>query len=155
MALASVAAAVLALKVPPGDLGLIAFDDDAHALVPLGERVPPAEAVRRLLARSCGGRTNLHAALALGERELAARRDPRGIAVVVSDGLYTYGPDPRPLAGGFRGLHFLRTAGDRMPKGVWINPVRHVAADVASLGGGRLVPVASFEDLPRRTLELA
>ena len=76
-------------------------------------------------------------------------------AVVISDGLYTLGPDPRSLASGFGSLHVLRTNGVPLPAGVWINPVRMASEDLARLGGGRLVPVATFQELPRRMLELA
>ena len=94
-------------------------------------------------------------ALLLAHPLLAGAADPRRAAVLVSDGLFTYGPDPRPLASRFGALHVLRTAGDPMPSGVWLNPVRQAGADLATLGGGRLVPVAAFPDLPRRMLELA
>jgi hypothetical protein len=38
---------------------------------------------------------------------------------------------------------------------VWVSPRFEIAADVARLGHGRLVPVAAFSDLPRRMLDLA
>lgn len=155
MALAGVAAAVLAFKVRTGDLGVVAFDDVARDVVTLGEKVEAAEVVRRLLDRACDGKTNIEAALRAGEAQLGASKDPRRMAVLVTDGLYTSGGDPRPIAVQFPALHVLQTSGRKLPAGVWITPVRQVAADAARLGGGRLVPVDAFEQLPRRMLELA
>ena len=59
MALAAVAAAVLALKVRSGDLALVLFDGLARVAVRLGEKVPVSEVVRRMVARPCGGATDL------------------------------------------------------------------------------------------------
>lgn len=155
MALAAVAAVLLALKVRPGDLGVVAFDDLARDVVALGERIGAGELARRLLDRPCGGKTNIEAALLAGERQLAASRDPRRMAVLITDGLYTRGADPRPVAARLPALHVLHTTVEKLPAGVWITPVRQVAADAARLGRGRLVPVESFEQLPRRMLDLA
>ena len=155
MALASVAAAVLALKVRPGDLGVVAFASDAHEVVPLGEEVEPGEVVRRLLDRRCAGSTNMEAALEAGERQLARSRDPRCVAVMLGDGEFTAGGDPRPVASRYRSLHMLRTKGAVRTDRIWITPTRQAAADVARLGGGRLVRVEAFEELPRRMLDLA
>ena len=156
MALASVAAAVLALKVRPGDLGIVGFSDDARDIVLLGEQLPVEEVVRRLLDRPCLGSTNIEAALEAGERQLARTRNPRSMAVLVSDGQYTTGGDPRAVAARLERLHVLHTKADDPPRtSVWINPVRQVGPDVARLGGGSLVPVRTFEELPARMLDLA
>jgi MoxR-like ATPase len=156
MALAAVAAAVLALKVRPGDLGIVAFADDGRDVVPLGEQVTPEELVRRLLERPCRGSTNIEAALEAGERQLARSGDPRSAAVLVTDGQYTAGNDPRQVAARLDRLHVLHTrAAEPVKTTSWINPLRQVGEDVARLGGGTLVPVASFDELPQRMLDLA
>jgi MoxR-like ATPase/Mg-chelatase subunit ChlD len=156
MALASVAAAVLALKVRPGDLGVVGFADDARDVVMLGEQLPVEEVVRRLLDRPCLGATNIEAALEAGERQLARTRNPRSAAVLVSDGQYTAGGDPRTAAARIERLHVLHTKTDEPGRSnVWINPVRQVGPDVARLGGGSLVPVRTFDELPARMLDLA
>lgn len=156
MALASVAAAVLALKVRAGDLGIVGFADDARDIVVLGEQLAAEEVVRRLLDRPCLGSTNIEAALEAGERQLARTRNPRSAAVLVSDGQYTAGGDPRAAAARIERLHVLHTKGEEPARSnVWINPVRQVGPDVARLGGGSLVPVRTFEELPARMLDLA
>jgi Mg-chelatase subunit ChlD len=109
MALAAVAAAVLALNLRPGDLAVVLFADEARAVARLHEEVAVAELVRRMLATPCGGTTNVAAALALGHAELERGRNPRCSAVLVSDGLYTAGVDPRAAAARFGALHVLLT----------------------------------------------
>ncbi len=182
MALAAVAAAVLALNLAPGDLAVVLFADDARTVVRLHEEVSAAELVRRMLDTPCGGATNVAAALELGCCELARGRDPRRCGLLVSDGLYTAGSDPRPVAARYRTLHVLlthdvpvpphpasgsplapqRSGGDPAavggsPRryGLWIAPHRSVGPDVARAGGGRLVWVEGMTELPRRMLDLA
>ena len=156
MALGAVAVAVLAMKLHPGDLAIIAFADDERVLVRLGEQVPAHEAVRRLLHAPCRGATNIAAGLEAGAAEVAAAGDPRCAAVLISDGLYTAGPDPRTAAARFGSLQVLHTSA--VPAGsrsVWIAPWRQAGRDIAEHGGGRAVPVATFAELPSRMLALA
>jgi hypothetical protein len=75
--------------------------------------------------------------------------------VLVSDGVYTAGPDPRAAAAGFPALHVLLTGTERVGGGYWISPRRMAGRDVAAAGGGRVVPVESFRALPRRMVDLA
>ena len=107
MALAAVAAAVLALKLRPGDLAVVLFADGARAVLRFGEEVAPAELVRRMLAVPCGGGTDIAAALRLGHAELQRGRDPSRSGLLVSDGVYTSGADPLPAAARFGPLHVL------------------------------------------------
>jgi MoxR-like ATPase len=157
MALAAVAAAVLALKMHPGDLGIVTFNAEARDIVRIGEQPPVREIVRRLLDRPCAGPTNIAAGLESGADQLNLGRDPRRSAVLISDGQYTLGHDPREAAKRFPSLHVLHTlAADRSgPGGYWITPLRQVGADVARIGRGRLVPVRTFDELPRRMLDVA
>ncbi|MFN8630422.1 MAG: VWA domain-containing protein [Chloroflexota bacterium] len=66
----------------------------------------------------------------------AARR------VLTTDGQYTVGHDLCKAAARFPSLHVLHTlaAEGTRPGGFWITPLRQVGADVARIGGGRLVP---------------
>ena len=177
MALAAVAAAVLALHLRSDDLSVVLFADEARVVARLHEDVPVAKLVRRMLDVPCGGATNVAAALELGHVELERGRNPRRSAVLVTDGLYTAGADPRPAAACFRALHVLLTQdgpAEELPVGatsrgaevspsaqsarrygLWIAPRRSVGRDLARVGGGRLVRVKGFASLPRRVLDLA
>jgi hypothetical protein len=167
---------VLALKLRPGDLSIVLFADDARVVARLNEEVLVQELVRRALDTRCGGATNIAAALELGATELERGRNPRRSAVLISDGFFTAGADPRRAAARFRTLHVLLTqkAGEGVPdsavtrgadasamggttrrSGRWLNPERSAGRAMARAGGGRLIRVDGFGLLPRRMLELA
>jgi hypothetical protein len=157
-ALAAVAAAVMALKLHDGDLAVVLFARRARTVARLQEEVPAGEIVRRMLGEPCGGPTDVAAALELGYAELQRGRAARRSAVLVSDGVYTAGDDPRAAAARFSALHVLLTQDDaaHAPRGeVWVAPHREAGRAVAQAGGGRVVPVSSFRALPRRMLDLA
>jgi len=171
MALGAVAAAVLALKLRPGDLAVVLFADRARSVLRFGEEVEPAELVRRMLAVPCGGGTDIAAALRLGHAELQRGRDPGRCGLLVSDGVYTSGADPLPPAARFGELHVLlmeeppaRAAGsdraavrsgDAAPVTTWISPRLAVGEAIARASGGGVVRVDGFAALPRRMLEVA
>ena len=160
MALAAVAAAVLALKLRPGDLAVVLFADGARTVLRFGEEVDPAELVRRMLAVPCGGGTDIAAALRLGHAELQRGRDPGRCGLLVSDGVYTCGADPLPAAARFGELHVLlmeeRERRDPdVPVTTWISPRLAVGEAIALAADGGLVRVDGFAALPRRMLEVA
>ena len=161
MALAAVAAAVLALKLRPGDLAVVLFADGARVVSRFGEQVAPAELVRRMLAVPCGGGTDIAAALRSGHAELQRGRDPSRSGLLVSDGVYTSGADPLPAAARFGPLHVLlmeeQTAARApgAPVTTWIAPRLQVGEAIARAADGGLVRVDGFPALPRRMLEVA
>ena len=161
MALAAVAAAVLALKLRPGDLAVVLFADGARAVSRFGEEVTPAELVRRMLAVPCGGGTDIAAALGLGHAELQRGRDPSRSGLLVSDGVYTSGADPLPAAARFGPLHVLlmeeltAAVDPAAPVTTWLAPRLHVGEAIARAADGGLVRVDGFPALPRRMLEVA
>ena len=173
-ALAAVAAAVLALKLRPGDLAVVLFADGARTVLRFGETVEPAELVRRMLAVPCGGGTDIAAALRLGHAELQRGRDPGRCGLLVSDGVYTSGADPLPAAARFGALHVLLMeeratpprrsggggaaalrSGEAAPVTSWIAPRLAVGEAVAQAADGGVVRVDGFAALPRRMLEVA
>jgi len=160
MALAAVAAAVLALKLRPGDLAVVLFADGARAVSRFGEEVAPAELVRRMLAVPCGGGTDIAAALQAGHAELQRGRDPGRSGLLVSDGMHTSGADPLPAAARFGPLHVLlmeepSALDPGAPVTSWIAPRLHVGEAIARAADGGLVRVDGFPALPRRMLEVA
>jgi MoxR-like ATPase/Mg-chelatase subunit ChlD len=161
MALAAVAAAVLALKLRPGDLAVVSFADGARVVSRFGEELTPAELVRRMLAVPCGGGTDIASGLEAGHAELQRGRDPGRSGLLVSDGVYTSGADPLPPAARFGPLHVLlmeeQTAAldPDAPVTTWIAPRLHVGEAIARAADGGLVRVDGFAALPRRMLEVA
>lgn len=146
LALLAVAAAVMALTVPVEDLGLVVFDTAAHTLKPLGERLPPREFVRRLLDVPAQGYTCMEEGLKAGLGALRAARAAERAAILISDGVYNVGWDPRPLAPRFPHLHVIKIGSGDKDKGL--------CRDLADAGRGRLVIAEGYEDLPEVTHRL-
>lgn len=147
MAVAAVAAAVMALKLHPGDLSLVAFETTAEVLSRLEDPVPPEWLVRRMLERPCNGYTNIQAALEVGAIELERGRNPRRAGLLITDGVYTAGGDPIEAARSYERLYVMLTADYKM------NP--ELCHAMANVGGGTVFRVESFADLPRRMLDVA
>ena len=156
MALATVAAAVLALKLRSGDLAVVLFADGVRVVSRFGEEVAPGELVRRMLEVPCGGGTDIAAALGAGHTELQRGRDPGRSGLLVSDGVYTAGADPLPAAARFGALHVLlmEDAGAASDT-TWISPRLAVGEAIARASDGGVVRVDGFAALPRRMLEVA
>jgi len=147
LALAAVAAAVLAFKVPSEDLAVIAFESAAKTVSRLGERDRTARIVEGILAQPARGFTNIEAALAAGREELARGDNRRQVGLLISDGVYTAGGDPTAEAGRFPRLHVLLTEDYTMDL--------ELARRIARVGRGSVFTVKGYDDLPRRMLEVA
>lgn len=148
LALAALAAAVLALKIPRGDLGVIAFESMARTVCPLGEQMAPEAIVEGVLRQPARGYTNLEDALTAGAKQLTRQTGAaRGrVGLLITDGVYTVGGDPVPLAARFPRLFVMltedyKTDEDRCRR-------------MARLGRGELFRVRHFDDMPARMLEI-
>jgi len=147
MAIAAVAAAVLALKLPPEDLSVVVFEDQARAVTRLHAGDPPVEVVRRMLDQPVRGYTNIRAALELGAAELERGHDPRRTGLLITDGVATVGGDPVPMAHRFPRLFVLLTEDYKMDAAL--------CRRLADAGHGDVFPVRTYRDLPRRLLDVA
>lgn len=147
LALAALAVAVLALKIPEGDLSVVAFDSTARRVTRLGDARRAHDVVEGILRLPARGYTNLEDALELGSRELARCTHARRTGLLVTDGVYTVGGDPSRWAVRFPRLHVLMTHDYKVNE--------ELCLKLARLGRGELFRVARFEDMPARMLELA
>ena len=147
MAIAAVAAAVLALKLRPEDLAIVAFEEHASSITSLGVKDYPPEVVRRMLDQPVRGYTNIEEALELGAEEIERGRNPRRAGLLITDGVATAGGDPRPLAHRFPKLFVLLTEDYKM------NP--ELCRELADSAHGDVFPVRSFRHLPSRLLTVA
>jgi Mg-chelatase subunit ChlD len=147
LALAALAGAVLALKLPPEDLSVVAFDSTARVLTRLNEANEAEDVVRALLCQPARGFTNLEAALEAGCREIERGQDRRRAGLLITDGVYTVGGDPTPLAARFPQLFVLLTEDERMDPAL--------CRRLANAGRGDVFAVGSFGELPDRMLGLA
>jgi Mg-chelatase subunit ChlD len=147
LALAALTAAVLALKIPEGDLSVVAFDSTARVLTRLGDVRRAHDVVEGILRLPARGYTNLEDALEKGSRELGRCTHARRTGLLITDGVYTVGGDPSPWASRFPRLHVLMTQDYKVNEDLCIR--------LARLGRGELFRVERFEDMPARMLELA
>jgi Mg-chelatase subunit ChlD len=146
LALAAVAAAVLAFSVKSEDLAVVAFESTAKSLTRLGNRDPASRVVEEILSQPARGFTNIADGLAVGRRELARADTPRRVGLLITDGVFTTGPDPMPEAALFPRLFVLLTEDYVMDE--------DLCARMARAGRGAVVRVSGYEDLPRRMLQV-
>lgn len=147
LALAALAAAVLALKIPEGDLSVVAFDSMARVVTRLGQARAPHEVVEGILRLPARGYTNLEDALQTGQRELDRCRHARRTGLLITDGIYTVGGDPCAWAAKFPRLHVLMTQDYKVDA--------ELCLKLARLGRGELWRVERLEDMPAMMLDLA
>jgi Mg-chelatase subunit ChlD len=147
LALAALATAVLALKIPEGDLAVVAFDGMARVINRLGQMRRADEVVEGILRLPARGYTNLEDALSTGCRELKRVTHARRVGLLITDGVYTVGGDPTPWASQFPRLHVLMTRDYKVNE--------ELCLKLARLGRGELFSVEGFEDMPARMLDLA
>jgi Mg-chelatase subunit ChlD len=147
LALAALAAAVLALKIPEGDLAVVAFDSMARVVTRLGQARRAHDVVEGILRLPARGYTNLEDALETGSRELGRCTHARRTGLLITDGIYTVGGDPSAWASRFSRLHVLMTQDYKVND--------DLCQKLARLGRGELLRVERLEDMPARMLELA
>jgi Mg-chelatase subunit ChlD len=147
LALAAVAAAVLAMKVPSKDFALIAFESSAHTLSHLNSREPPEGMVDKIFKHSARGYTNIEAALREGRKALERGAVNRKVALLITDGVYTAGGDPVEEASLLPRLFIFLTEDSKANS--------ELCERMARVGKGRSIPVRGYRDLPRRMVEMA
>lgn len=142
IALAGTAAAVLATRLNPLDVSVILFENRATVVKPLGQKMPTEQLVARILDVPATGYTNIHDALRRGALELARSRRREQCGILITDGKYTVGGPPLPMASRFRTLHVLMT------EDYSNDPV--LCRRMAAAGHGQMLVVRRYEELPRR-----
>ena len=120
----------------------------APPITRLGTPDPPAEVVRRMLAKPRPRLTNIAAALEFGAAELERGHNPRRSGLLITDGVATVGGDPVPLARRFPRLFVLLTEGTGCRTG-------GAAAAASPTPGAATSSRSGYPELPRRLLDVA
>ena len=147
LALAALAVAVLAMKVPAADLSVVAFNDSARTLSQLHSPDSVDDVVDSIIRQPASGYTNIEAGLRQGRRELQKGQLRRKAGLLITDGVYTAGGDPTSEAVRFPRLHVLLTEDYKMDE--------DLCRRLARRGRGTLFRVDGYEELPRRMLDIA
>lgn len=140
IALAGVAAAVLAGKLEPEDYALVLFESSASVPKPMNARMRLQDVVTNILEVPALGYTNIAEALEKGLQELERGRHKERFGIIISDGKYTAGGDPLPIASRYPRLYVLATEDYKMD--------RDLCRALASRGNGRAYPIDDYAALP-------
>ncbi|HIJ17403.1 MAG TPA: VWA domain-containing protein, partial [Thermoplasmata archaeon] len=141
LAMASAAIAVLAYRLKTVDYLLVTFNDRPTTLKRLAESKNLDDLISDLLSSNATGYTNIDLALRKGTEELHRARTKNRVGILITDGNYTVGEDPRDAASAYRRLFVVMTESHDCK-----------AAEceaMATNGGGQMFTVSSFDEIPR------
>lgn len=140
LGVATASLGVMAFKLKSMQYGVIAFDNVARPLKRLDQRVAIESLVGDLLDITAGGLTNIEDGLRTGIIELNNSKAKEKVGVIITDGNYTAGKDPREIAAQYPKLFVIMIKShDSKPE---------LCERIAFLGKGRFVGVDSFEEVP-------
>ena len=141
LAMASAAIAVLAYRLKTVDYLLITFNDRPSTVKRIGEPKNLDDLVSDLLSSTASGYTDIDSALRRGSEELHRARTRNRIGILITDGNYTVGADPRDAASAYRRLFVVMTESHDCKPGE--------CEAMAARGGGQMFTVSSFDEIPR------
>jgi Mg-chelatase subunit ChlD len=141
LSMATASLGVLAYKLRYLDYGIVTFSDCAKVVKGIREKVNLELLVGDLLDTRAMGLTNLQEALKAGLKELDGVKAEDKVGIVITDGHYTVGKDPRELAARYPKLFVIMIEDyDAKPD---------VCEDLARLGRGKMYKVADFTEIPK------
>ena len=141
LSMATASLGVLAYKLRYLDYGIVTFNDNAKVVKGIKERANLEFLVGDLLDTRAMGLTNMEEALKAGLRELDSVKAEDKIGMIITDGHYTIGRDPRQLAARYPRLFVIMIEDyDSKPD---------LCEDLATLGKGKMYKVADFTEIPK------
>ena len=138
---AAISASVAAHLLRGGELCLITFNSDAD----VRKASSPAEAtklIEEILDVVPIGYTNIKRALEIAKRE-GEKIKGEYVYLLITDGNYNVGGDPREIAADMRRLNVIFAPGP-----IGSTRGRKVCEDLARLGNGRFVQIGSYSEIP-------
>ncbi|OLS29182.1 MAG: hypothetical protein HeimC2_01730 [Candidatus Heimdallarchaeota archaeon LC_2] len=144
---AALAVAVMAYHLEHDNYAIILFNTKAYIVKRANEKVDINELVNRILDAESAGYTNISEALNLAGIELKKMRGHNKFAILISDGVFNKGGDPRKELFRFPKLHILGLPSNHD----W---GRRLSMDMARKTGGRFAMVSSHEDVPKALINL-
>ncbi|NHJ33745.1 MAG: VWA domain-containing protein [Asgard group archaeon] len=144
---AAMAVAILAYHLAREKYAVILFNTKATVIKQMDEKVKIDTLIDRVLESESAGYTNISDALKSGLKELNKEKRTEKFGVLISDGCFNRGQDPRPFAKNFFNLHVLSLPTEK----VWGEAV---CRDLARLGKGRYMAVKTVNQIPRILMKL-
>ncbi len=141
LAMATSSIAVLAHRLKGIEYAVVLFENKANTIKKMDREADMEKLLGDLLDLNAMGYTNIEEGLMAGLRELEKARTPNKIGIVVTDGNYTMGHDPRQLAALFPKLHVMMTTG--------LDAREDVCQGMAHYGKGQMYEIKNYEEMPR------
>jgi len=146
LAIAAVSIAVLAYSMKYDDYAIVLFDSRSRILKSFQSSANIQDMIETIFGLKPSGFTNIEGALRTAYEEITKIRRLDKWAVIVTDGDYNVGADPRPVAAMFPRLNVIRIGGIR--KG------EQTCRDMAQLGHGKYETVRDYRNLPLALLKI-
>jgi len=143
---AALAAAVMAHSMRHDDYAVIAFNTKAFIIKKMKTKMKVEEIVDKILDLEAVGYTNIEDAMKVGAKELSVLKTRFKWAILLTDGVYNKGKDPRYLAKEFQKLHVINLPGKKWGM--------RVCQKLARLGGGKYLAVSSYNQVPRALMQI-
>ncbi len=144
---AALTVAVMAYNLARDNFSVVIFNTKAYTIKRIKERVKTDELVNRILESESAGYTNLAEGLRYGGLELEKIKKKHKFGVLITDGAFNRGGDPRPYVKYFPRLHVIALPG----KHDW---GKRLCKDLARRGRGKYSEVSSHKQIPRILMKL-
>jgi len=144
---AALTVAVMAYNLAKDNFSVILFNTKAAVIKRMRERIRTNELINRILESESAGYTNIAEALKFGGLELEKIKKKNKFGVLITDGAFNRGGDPRPYLKYFPKLHVIGLPS----KQDW---GKRVCKDLARLGRGKYVEITSYKQVPRALMRL-
>lgn len=144
---AALSAAVMAYSMRQDKFGVIAFNTKGFLIKGIKDDLPIEEIMDRILDLEAVGYTNIEDGLKMGALQIKNLKTRFKWAILLTDGAYNKGDDPRYLCKHYEKLHVINLPGGKK----W---GQRVCKDLARLGGGRYVTVSSYNEVPRALMKI-
>ncbi|MBD3226771.1 MAG: VWA domain-containing protein [Candidatus Lokiarchaeota archaeon] len=140
---AALTASVLAYSMRDDDYGIITFNTQAQVLTSFDDNKNNEQIIDEILESEPAGYTNITTALKLGLEELLKIKKREKWTILITDGNYNRGGDPREWASKYPKLHVISIPSRSEKWGL------KICNDLAKRGRGRFVKVSRYSEIPR------
>lgn len=144
---AALSSAVMAYSMRNDKFGVVAFNTKAFLIKGINDDLKIDDIMDKILDLEAVGYTNIEDALKMGALQLKGLKTRFKWAILLTDGAYNKGADPRYLCRLFEKLHVINLPGGKK----W---GERVCKDLARLGGGKYVVVRNYNEVPRALMKI-
>lgn len=144
---AALTSAVMAYSMRNDRFAVIAFNTKAFLIKGIKDELSITDIMDKILDLEAVGYTNIEDGLKMGALQIKNLKTRFKWAILLTDGAYNKGGDPRYLCKQFEKLHVINLPSTKK----W---GERVCKDLARLGGGRHVVVRSYREVPRALMKI-